>query len=96
MDRTVATGIICVFFISFIYLLFVAFTGLFYEPDTGLVEMLDEQAEQDMNSDYYDSWSEQKSNTEDTWGLTGVLLIGVLIFVIVIIAFRHKRKVDSE
>lgn len=96
MDRTIAVGIIAVFFISITFILWVTGTNVFYDPDDGLVAQLDEQAEKDMNTDYYNRWTEQKSNTETAWGLTGVLIIGVLIFIIIIIAFRHRKRADQQ
>ena len=92
MDKTVAYGIIAIFFISLVYVIWVVFTNVFYEPNEGLVEILDDQAQKDMDGVFLTNWNNQKSNTESTWGMTGIFLIGVLILIIIIVAFRNRRR----
>lgn len=73
------------------FILINAANYVFYSSG-GLDEQLDEQAQKTMKGDYLTNWNEERDDIRFGWELTGVLIIGVLILLLIIGALSSRRR----
>lgn len=93
MIRTLAYAIIVgIAVFSIAYALFIVGNDLLYNSDDGLIEVLNESAQQDMDGDYLTRWNSNMENDKQMFGLTMVLIGAVVIICISIIAFEKRPR----
>ena len=75
------------------YALFMVGNDVLYNSDDGLLEELDDSAQQDMDGVFLDRWNANKGgNDEKMFGITGIFIGAVIIICIGIYALESRRK----
>jgi len=81
---------------SIAYAVLIVGNDLLYNSDGGLIEELNESAQQDMNDDYLTRWDAGMENDKQMFGITMVLIVTVVIICIVILAFEKRPRSPQQ
>ena len=91
MNRFIPVAIIVVFFAFLFYTLMMTSSSVLYS-NSGLMEQLDEQAQEDLTGKHLSDWDAHYANDENVWGVTWVVIFAVLIVLLIIYAFNASRR----
>jgi choline-glycine betaine transporter len=82
--RFAIAGIIFIAIAALLFSVFIFYNYFFYEDETGIANILDEQAQKTMNNQFYQSFKDNDENFRFAFGLLGVLclFIATLLFVL--------------
>ena len=58
----------------------------------GLAQQLDEQAQKDMTGEHLSNWDAFMDQDESVWGITWVMIFGIMFFLLIIYAFNKSRR----
>lgn len=94
--KFIVSAVIIGFFIAMVFLIWIVFSNVFYNPSGGLVSELDEMAQEDMTGEFLVNWNEHHDTDANSFGFFGVLIMGVLFICLVIYAFDKKRRSDDQ
>ena len=94
--KFIVKAVIIGFLISLVFIIWIVFSNVLYNPSGGLVTELDEVAQKDMSGEYLDNWNEHHDTDANTFGFLGVLIMGMLFICLVIYAFDKRRRSDES